>query len=194
MTEDERHDEVTRLLREQGPASAPEDLREEVMRRVRAEPRDRTSSTRRPVLTLLAAALVTVALVGGISRLDGGSTGSAGSGGAAETSANGVKALSSGDSSGRGATAPEAQHLTTLGPPVTFKQVPKPALLSLVNTYSGGQNGIIRDQRQSVTGHVVELYVANSRWQQVRRTIRGLAAQAAPDAPRVEVRLYRVPG
>jgi hypothetical protein len=76
------HEEIARRLREDGPVQAPSDLAGEVMKRVRTEPRRSTSAVRRPLVTLLAAALVTAALVAGIAKLGGGSASSAGSVGA----------------------------------------------------------------------------------------------------------------
>ena len=81
-----QHDEIARRLREYGPVDAPSDLAGEVMKRVRAEPRRSTSAGRRPLATLLAASLITVALVAGIAKLGGGSSSSVSgsSGGGAE--------------------------------------------------------------------------------------------------------------
>jgi hypothetical protein len=186
MTDDERHDEVTRLLREQGPAQAPPDLRDEVMRRVHDEPRGKTTKARRPLLTLLAAALITVALVGGISRIDGGGSGSAGS--APQTSAGSMSELSTNPGADSGAAG------ATLSPPATIDNVPAKALLSVLDS-----NNIHRDQfavvpQLNIRADVVKLYVPSSKWQQVRVALQQLAqAKAVPDAHRVEVRLYRWP-
>jgi len=87
MTERD-HDEIARRLRETGTVSAPEQLRAEVMNRVRAEPRLRPSrrSLLMPMLPYAAAAAaVLAALVLAVSHLGGGSgsSGSAASGGGA---------------------------------------------------------------------------------------------------------------
>jgi hypothetical protein len=81
-----QHEEIARRLREDGPAQAPADLAGEVMKQVRSEPRRSTSSVRRPLVTLLAASLIVVALVAGLAKLGSGSSSSAGgsSGGGAE--------------------------------------------------------------------------------------------------------------
>jgi hypothetical protein len=84
------HDEIARRLRDEGLVEAPSDLAGEVMKRVRAEPRRSTSAVRRPLVTLLAAALITVALVAGIARLGGGSASTAGGG----STGGGAQALS----------------------------------------------------------------------------------------------------
>jgi hypothetical protein len=87
----ENQEQIARRLREEGTAEAPPDLADEVMRRVRSEPRRSTSSVRRPLVTLLAAGLIIVALIGGISKLGGGS-GSASMGGSTpEHAATGAK-------------------------------------------------------------------------------------------------------
>jgi hypothetical protein len=81
------HDELRRRLADEGRATAPPDLAPEVMRRVRAEPHRREHRILRPVATLLAAAVLVVAVFAGVSRLGGGVTGSsAGSEGAAGVS------------------------------------------------------------------------------------------------------------
>ena len=75
--EHEDHEEIAHRLRDEGQAQAPPDLAGEVMKRVRSEPRRSTSAVRRPLVTLLAASLITVALVTGIAKLGGGGSGSA---------------------------------------------------------------------------------------------------------------------
>lgn len=89
--EHDDHEEIARRLREDGQAQAPPDLAGEVMKRVRSEPRRSTSAVRRPLVTLLAASLVTVALVAGLAKLGSGSSSSAGG-----TSGGGAEALSPG--------------------------------------------------------------------------------------------------
>jgi hypothetical protein len=76
----DQHEHVTRMLREQGPAQAPPGLSDEVMSRVRAEPRRRERPAIRFVAVLAAAGLLAIAAIAGISRLGGtGSSSSAGS-------------------------------------------------------------------------------------------------------------------
>jgi hypothetical protein len=74
------HDELRRRLADEGQATAPPDLAPEVMRRVRAEPHRREHRILRPVATLLAAAVLVVAVFAGVSRLGGGATGSSAGG------------------------------------------------------------------------------------------------------------------
>jgi hypothetical protein len=78
--EPEDHEEIARRLRDDGQAQAPPDRAGEVMKRVRSEPRRSTSAVRRPLVTLLAASLITVALVAGIAKLGGSGSGSAAGG------------------------------------------------------------------------------------------------------------------
>jgi hypothetical protein len=79
-----QHDELRRRLAEQGAASAPPDLADEVMSRVRAEPRRRERPAwLRPTLGLVAAAVLVVAALAGISRINAGtSSGSSSAAGA----------------------------------------------------------------------------------------------------------------
>jgi hypothetical protein len=187
MNEEERHDEVTRLLREQGPVPAPPELREHVMRRVHDEARARPSRTGRPLLVLLAASLVTLALVGGISRLGGGASSSFSGGG----SSPGAAEYSPQATSAAGADSRDApQLLTVLGPPVTFKQVPQSGARAIRQAYSVPENGIIT--HDATTGRI-DLYVPASQWKHVRARLRELA-QATADGRRVTVRLYKVDG
>jgi hypothetical protein len=76
-----QHEEIARRLRDEGLAQAPPDMAGEVMRRVRSEPRRRTSSVRRPLTNLLAAAVIIAALVAGVAKLGGSGSGSASGGG-----------------------------------------------------------------------------------------------------------------
>ena len=80
---DHQHEEIGRLLREQGQSSAPPDLAGEVMRRVRAEPQ--THGTQRPLwrpvaaVAGIAAAVLAIAIGAGQFDLAGsGDSGSAG--------------------------------------------------------------------------------------------------------------------
>ena len=77
------HEELRRRLADEGQATAPPDIAPEVMRRVRAEPRRREHRVLRPVATLLAAAVLVVAVFAGVSRLGGSGSMSSGGAGAA---------------------------------------------------------------------------------------------------------------
>jgi hypothetical protein len=90
------HDEIARRLREEGAAQAPPDLAGEVMAQVRSQPRGATSRVRRPLVTVLAASLVAVALLVGVAKLGGGSGSSASGGSVAEGAASGGAPLTPG--------------------------------------------------------------------------------------------------
>jgi hypothetical protein len=183
------HEEIARRLREDGPVQAPSDLAGEVMKRVRTEPRRSTSAVRRPLVTLLAAALVTAALVAGIAKLGGGSASSAGGGstggGASEAHAPSLP----GDSV---AGAKVVQRATVSG-------VPRAALLGL--TVNGiqlstayGPNG-----RCALNGsafealHPYTLDVSFAAWESVQAQLDTARKAAVPAAaPLVSVRLRRL--
>jgi hypothetical protein len=120
--EHDDHEEIARRLREDGQAQAPPDLVGEVMKRVRSEPRRSTSAVRRPLVTLLAASLVTVALVAGLAKLGGGGSGSAVGG------ASGSEAHAPGTSGGKQGPAEVVESKRVAG-------VPKSALPNL--TFNG---------------------------------------------------------
>ena len=82
------HEQLTRRLHEQGQAQAPADLAGDVMRRVRAEPRQPQRSWLRPVALCAAVAVLLVAAIAGLTRI-GGSGQSSSAGSAAETHAAG---------------------------------------------------------------------------------------------------------
>ena len=77
------HEHIARLLREQGPVEAPPDLAPEVMRQVRAEPRERRVPRIRwrPAVGIAAAAACLLALGVGIAHLGSGGATSSSSGG-----------------------------------------------------------------------------------------------------------------
>ena len=78
------HEQLARWLHEQGQAQAPADLAGDVMRRVRAEPRQSQRTWLRPVALCATVAVLLVAGIAGLTRIGGaGQSSSAGS--AAET-------------------------------------------------------------------------------------------------------------
>jgi len=116
------HEEIARLLAEQGPVDAPPDLAANVMRQVHAEPRPARRLTLlpsprrlRPALAYCAAAVVLVAIGFGVAHLGANTTSS--SGGAA---AEDMKAAAGGT---RGAlvpgVAPQLGAVTIQGVPVS---------------------------------------------------------------------------
>jgi hypothetical protein len=185
MTDDERHDEVTQLLREQGPANAPPEIREEVMWRVHMEPRSRRSA-RRSWVTLLAAAAITIALIGGISRLGGGGSSSSSSTPQLEKSAGAGSAATS-SAQPLGGTTPFSPY-----GPDTVTGVPRSDLNALVKQFSA------RDGRVHATAPpnrgVVKLYVPSPQFNALRKALQNLARdRSAASTHLVEVRLYRIP-
>jgi hypothetical protein len=97
MSDDDRdHGDLRRRLADDGPAPAPPDIAPAVMRRVRAEPRRREHRVLRPVATLLAAAVLVLAALVGISHLGGGESSSSSSGGGAGEGALSAVAPSAG--------------------------------------------------------------------------------------------------
>jgi len=100
----ENHDDIAARLRDEASATAPERLRDDVMLRVRAEPRPqrirpRRRSFGRSFATVAAAACILGAMVFGLSRADFG--GASGSSGAGATAAPGTAADASGAGGGR---------------------------------------------------------------------------------------------
>ena len=162
------HDELIRRLADEGRASAPPDLAPEVMRRVRAEPRHRERRILRPVATLLAAAVLVVAALAGISRLGNGSAGSASSaaGGGAE---QGVTKSPQTDSLAPTASGKVIRHVgaTALGP--IFGKASVPACARLTATVPGP-----------------ELH-------RVEQQLRGAAADTVAGAATRDVELHRAP-
>jgi hypothetical protein len=73
------HEQLTRRLHEQGQAQAPADLAGDVMRRVRAEPRQQQRAWLRPVALCAAIVVLLAASVAGLARIGGSQSGSAAS-------------------------------------------------------------------------------------------------------------------
>jgi hypothetical protein len=96
------HEQLTRRLHEQGQAQAPAGLAGDVMRRVRAEPRQPQRTWLRPVALCAAVVVLLAASIAGLARI-GGSGQSSSAGSAAETNAAG-SAAGPGKSLGQKAT------------------------------------------------------------------------------------------
>jgi hypothetical protein len=187
--EPNKHEEIARRLREDGPVQAPSDLAGEVMKRVRSEPRRSTSAVRRPLVTLLAAALVTVALVAGIAKLGGGSAstaGSVGAGGASEGHAPGK--LDSG-------SAPEVvQSATVSGVPraVLLDLRDQGVTLSVLSADSPNSRCIVKETRFGAMGGLT-LDVPYAAWSSVQTQLRTARKEAVPAAASlVTVQLRRL--
>ena len=80
------HEQLARRLHEQGQAQAPADLAGDVMRQVRAEPRQPQRAWLRPVALCAAVVVLLAASIAGLARI-GGSGQSSSAGSAAETHA-----------------------------------------------------------------------------------------------------------
>lgn len=96
------HEQLARRLHEQGQAQAPADLTGDVMRQVRAEPRQQQRAWLRPVALSATVAVLLVAGIAGLARI-GGSGQSSSAGSVAETHAAG-SAAGPGKSLGQKAT------------------------------------------------------------------------------------------
>lgn len=175
-----QHEEIARRLRDEGLAQAPPDMAGEVMRRVRSEPRRGTSSVRRPLTNLLAAAVIIAALVAGVAKLGGSGSGSASGGGSApETHAGGTSA---------GAPAKSANTRN----PILIPDVPLSALhgagaLAQLGHIDSHQAVCLNDrlaQRQGVT-----LSVPAGSFSAVKQQLRSARKLLPYDTPRVQVRL-----
>jgi hypothetical protein len=181
-----QHDEIARRLRDEGLAQAPPDVAEEVMRRVRSEPRHRTSRMRRPLVNLLAAAVIIAALLVGVAKLGGGGSGSASGGSVAETSSgNGIN--------GGAATAKApgiAKSAVIDGVPYSALRNSVPAA-TLGPVYHQAMSMCANDriaQRRGVT-----LFVPDSSWSAVQQQLQSAKTALLPsDTLRVRVRLRRV--
>jgi hypothetical protein len=181
--ESEDHEEIARRLREDGQAQAPPDLAGEVMNRVRSEPRRSTSAVRRPLVTLLAASLITVALVAGIAKLGGGGSGSA----------------AGGFSGGGGTSEANSPSITGAGQgqvvqSKVFDGVPKTALQSLrihgavPAAADNGKSGYCTLDRVSGS---LSLFVPYDAWDSVQAQLDS-AKLSQSSSHRVTVQLHRL--
>jgi hypothetical protein len=171
------HEEIARRLREEVPATAPPDLAGEVMRRVRSEPRGSTSSARRPVVTLVAAAAVIVALLVGVSKLGGGSA-SSGSFGAAGVSGP----------SPRSSSQPESGKIVALK---VLQDVPRAALHDLKLAQTDSLAGSCVGQALTSAGRF-SVAVPYAEWQAVKSQLEDARRLLPYASPRVTVRLRRL--
>ena len=173
------HDELRRRLADQGPASAPPGLADEVMRQVRAEPRRRERPAwLRPTLGLVAAVALVAAAFAGISRI----------GGARSSSSMGAAASAEvGPASSSGQKALTPTHSSAGSEQIT--RVPAPRLDQLFGPYRA--NGI-QAQAQALACNParVDLRVPGAVYDSVRSQLEDAAASGSA-ARRVTVVLHR---
>jgi hypothetical protein len=187
----EDHEEIARRLRDDGQAQAPPDLADEVMKRVRSEPRRSTSAVRRPLMTLLAASLLTVALVGGIAKLGGGGSGSAAGGFSGGGGGSEANAPATSDGKPGQARIVESKRLA---------DVPRSALSHLaasgsitLDSVAGNDAGYCRPDVFFKAGGPFAVAVPYSAWDSVQAQLHS-AKMAQPDSSssRVNVQLHRL--
>ncbi|MGZ4480780.1 MAG: hypothetical protein ACXVY5_01125 [Gaiellales bacterium] len=185
--QDQEHPEIGRRLRETGLVSAPDDLADDVMRRIRAEPRSRARHRWQPLrvraLTFaLAAALLTAAVLG-ISRLDLGSGSGSGSGGGAKQAAT--------QGSAEGRSTSDALASPSSSP---YRQFTVGAY-ALRRLATGGSHPFLYGVPLKRVKSGFELYAPDARYARVAAALARAAAEfsAADGAPgSVTVRLYHL--
>lgn len=169
------HEQLTRRLHEQGQAQAPADLADDVMRRVRAEPRQQQRTWLRPVALCAAVVVLLAASVAGLARI-GGSGQSSSAGSAAEThSAMGAapEAPQRQASSG-GTTSPDALGNVVVVPADKLATLsPLPFCAAQAHTYA--------------------LRVPAGRYDAVNRQLQAWAAAKPAGAPAYDVQIRRAP-
>ena len=102
------HEQLGRRLHEQGQAQAPPGLAGDVMRQVRAEPRQPPRTWLRPVALCAAVAVLLAASVAGVARIGAGQSSSASRSAETHSAMGAVPKNSLGQASGAGGQAPNA--------------------------------------------------------------------------------------
>jgi hypothetical protein len=168
------HEQLSRRLHEQGQAQAPADLAGDVMRQVRAEPRQPQRAWLRPVALCAAVVVLLAASVAGLARI-GGSGQSSSASSAAETRAG----MGGG---GAESTTKAPQALNDVGTQRDVAGVPTDKLATLsplpfcaaqANTYA--------------------LRVPAGRYTAVSHQLQAWAAATAAGAPTLDVQIRRAP-
>jgi hypothetical protein len=186
--EHDDHEEIARRLRDDGQAQAPPDLAGEVMKRVRSEPRRSTSAVRRPLVTLLAASLITVALVAGLAKLGGTGSGSAAGG----VSGGGGSHVQSPETSGGKGLAPivESKRFDDV-PRSVIRHLAANGLIVLDSAAGNTATGDCRPDAFFKAGVPFALTVRYSAWDSVQAKL--YSSKMAPYAsPLVTVQLHRL--
>ena len=171
------HEQLTRRLHEQGQAQAPADLSRDVMRQVRAEPRQPQRAWLRPVALCAAVVVLLAASIAGLARI-GGSGQSSSASSAAETRAgmSGGGADRNGESITR---APQAQHVPAQSQ-VAGVPTDKLATLSPLPYCPA-------------PARTLTLRVPASRYADVSRQLQAWAAAGPAGATTYNVRVHRAP-
>jgi hypothetical protein len=166
------HEQLARRLHEQGQAQAPADLAGDVMRRVRAEPRQHQRTWLRPVALCAAVAVLLAASVAGLARI-GGSGQSSSASSAAETRGVVPKASHAQGTAG-GSVAPDASGNVVVVPADKLATLsPLPFCPAHTHTYA--------------------LRVPAGRYQAVNRQLQAWAAAGHAGATTYNVHVHRAP-
>jgi hypothetical protein len=170
------HEQLTRRLHEQGQAQAPADLAGDVMRRVRAEPRQQQRTWLRPVALCAAVAVLLAASVAGLARIGGSGQSSSASSAAETHAAMGAAPTASG---GQGSSGGGIPYRDALGN-VVVVPADKLATLSPLPFCPAHT-------------HTYALRVPAGRYQAVNRQLQAWAAAGHAGATTYNVHVHRAP-
>jgi hypothetical protein len=181
MTDNGRtdHEQLSRRLHEQGQAQAPAGLSGDVMRQVRAEPRQPERAWLRPVALCAAVVVLLAASIAGLARI-GGSGQSSSAGSAAETHRAAFGGGGGGSSSGQGPPLSGTGSPDALGNSVVAVPADKLATLSPL-PFCAAQ------------AHTFALRVPAGRYSAVSRQLQAWASARPAGAPAYDVHLRRAP-
>jgi hypothetical protein len=172
------HEQLARRLHEQGQAQAPPGLAGDVMRQVRAEPRQPQRAWLRPVALCAAVAVLLAASIAGLARIGGSGQSSSASRSAETRSAMGaVPKNSLGQASGAGGQAPNAitQERRVAGVPTDKLTTLSPLPFC------------------AAQAHGYALLVPAGRYGAVSRQLQAWAAAKPAGAPAYDVQIRRAP-
>jgi len=167
------HDQLARRLHDQGQAQAPPGLAGDVMRQVRAEPRQPQRTWLRPVALCAAVAVLLAASIAGLARI-GGSGQSSSAGSAAETR-----------SAGSAAGSPQ-KHLGNLASPDAVRPERRVAGVPADKLATLSQLPFCAAQ-----AHSYALRVPADRYNSVSRQLQAWAAARPAGAPAYDVQIRR---
>jgi hypothetical protein len=170
------HEQLSRRLHEQGQAQAPPSLAGDVMRQVRAEPREPQRTWLRPVALCAAVVVLLAASVAGLARI-GGSGQSSSAGSVAETH---PAAMGGGAGSRLGQSSPGGPMYKDAPRNVVAVPADKLATLSPL-PFCAAQ------------AHTYALRVPAGRYTSVSRQLQAWAAARPAGAPAYDVQIRRAP-